>query len=161
MKLPEPGVSRRRRRWPKRLLLATLTLLLTAGAASLAFKRQFVVSRAMAPGLLTGDVFAMSRVSYGLSRHSFSAFARFSSTRLWPAAPRRGDVAVVKLPRDGQTDFVLRVIGLPGEHVQLRGRRIHINDTVVEREAAAPVVIAASCSTNRPMPRRFPAGRAI
>lgn len=143
--MPEPGVLKRKRRWPKRLLLVALALLLAAGAASLAFKRQFVVSRAMAPGLQTGDVFAMSRISYGLSRRSFSAAGHYLPARLWPAPPRRGDVAVVALPRDGRTEFVLRVIGLPGEKVQLRGGRVYINDVMVEREPApAPVAVTGS-----------------
>ena len=141
--LARPMETRRVRRWLKTTLVVLL-MLVAAGAASLAYKRQFVVSRAMAPGLQTGDVVAVSRLSYGVSRHSFAAFSRYFSARLWPAAPQRGDVAVVKLPRDGQTDFVLRVIGLPGERVQLRAGRVYINDVEAAREIAPPVRLAGA-----------------
>ena len=97
---------------------------LLAGAKFLAFKQLFVVSSAFAPTLQTGDSVLMSRLSYGASRHSFASLARWFPQRLWAALPQRGDVVVVKLPRDGQTDFISRVIGLPGERVQMRAGQV-------------------------------------
>ena len=126
----------------RRLLFAALALALCAAALAALTKRQFVVSRAMTPALQTGDVFLISRLSYGVSPHSFSSLARYVPGRLWPALPQRGDVAVFKLPRDAQTDFVSRVIGLPGERVQMRAGRLYINDTLAEREALAPAAVA-------------------
>lgn len=126
----------------RRLLGAFIALLLCAAALAMLTRRQFVVSRAMTPTLQTGDTFLMSRLSYGVSRHSFASLARYFPDRLWSSMPQRGDVAVVKLPRDGQSDFVSRVIGLPGERVQMRAGRLYINDLLVEREALAPAIIA-------------------
>lgn len=124
------------------LTVLALSVALLAGARFLLFKQLYVVSSAFAPTLQTGDSILMSRLAYGASRHSFAALSRWFPKRLLAALPQRGDVVVVKLPRDGQTDFVSRVIGLPGDTVQMQGGRLILNGVTVERVALPPVAMA-------------------
>lgn len=124
------------------LLLAAVLVAGLVAAKFLLLRQMFVVSNAFAPTLRTGDTIMMSRLSYGASRHSFAALARWFPQRLWAALPQRGDVVVVKLPRDGQTDFVSRVIGLPGERVQMRAGRLYINNVLVERRQLPAFIVA-------------------
>jgi signal peptidase I len=137
----------RRRSRIARLAVALVIFLGLVGGIGLAagvvlFKAYFTPAGSMMPTLQVGDTFLMSRFAYGLSRYSFAGLARFFPQRLWPSLPRRGDVAVVKLPRDGQTDYVKRVIGLPGERIQLRKGRLYIDDVLVERRPVDPVMVS-------------------
>ncbi len=59
--------------------------------------------------------------------------------RIFSSPPKRGDVVVFKLPRDGQTDYIKRVIGLPGDTIQMKDGRLYINGTEVPREEIAKV----------------------
>ena len=90
----------------------------------------------MYPTLEVGDYLFVSKLSYGYSKYSFnfslsfsggngSSLARCRSTGRFflSAPPKRGDVAVFKLPRDNETDYIKRVIGLPGDHIQMHQRR--------------------------------------
>ena len=60
--------------------------------------------------------------------------------RIWAAEPKRGDIAVFKLPSDGSTDYIKRVIGLPGDRIQMIDGVLHINNTPVKRERIADFV---------------------
>lgn len=94
-----------------------------------------IPSGSMIPTLLVGDYLFVSKYSYGYSRHSFPFSPPLLSGRIWETAPARGDIAVFKLPADGSTDYIKRVIGLPGDRVQIRGGELYINDQVVPRTA--------------------------
>lgn len=93
-----------------------------------------IPSGSMIPTLLVGDYLFVSKFSYGYSRHSLPLSPRIFSGRLFSAAPERGDVVVFKLPRDNDTDYIKRVIGLPGDTLQVRKGRLYINDKIVKRE---------------------------
>lgn len=94
-----------------------------------------VASTSMAPGLPIGDMLVVSRWSYGYSRTSFDAFELPIEGR-WPDwRPRRGDVVVYRAPEDGQTVYEKRVVGLPGETIQLVGGRLWIDGVEVPRES--------------------------
>ena len=93
-----------------------------------------IPSGSMKETLLVGDYLFVAKYSYGYSRYSFPFGLGFFDGRVWTAEPERGDVAVFKLPRDGETDYIKRVIGLPGEKIQMIGGVLHINGEAVERE---------------------------
>ena len=100
-------------------------------------------SSSMAPTLEAGDTFVAAKYSYGYSRFSQQLLPAdgLPSGRLFGFTPRRGDVVIFKLPRDNQTDYIKRVIGLPGDKVQMIAGRLYINGAMVEREALAPYTI--------------------
>ena len=100
-------------------------------------------SGSMAPTLEAGDTFIAAKYSYGFSRFSaqWIPYDWFPAGRLFGLAPRRGDVVIFKLPRDNQTDYIKRVIGLPGDKVQMIAGRLYINGAMVERETLAPYTI--------------------
>jgi signal peptidase I len=93
-----------------------------------------IPSGSMIPTLLIGDYLFVSKYAYGYSDHSFPFSPPLFSGRILAAPPNRGDVAVFKLPSDGQTDYIKRVIGVPGDKIQMREGRLYINGEIVPRE---------------------------
>jgi signal peptidase I len=91
----------------------------------------------MVPTLLVGDQLVGSKFAYGYSKYSLpiGELPDFDG-RLFGKAPERGDVVVFRLPRDPSTTFVKRLIGLPGDRIQMRSGRLYINDVLVPRRAA-------------------------
>ena len=95
-----------------------------------------IPSGSMIPTLLIGDYLFVSKYAYGYSQSLASIQPRFVFRQDSCASPpKRGDVAVFKLPRDGQTDYIKRVIGLPGDKIQMKEGRLYINGEIVPREA--------------------------
>lgn len=97
-----------------------------------------IPSASMEPNLYEGDYIIVSKFSYGWSRHSIPFSPPLFEGRIMERSPARGDIAVFKLPSDGRTDYVKRIIGLPGDRLQMRGGLLYINDRLVERTAEAP-----------------------
>lgn len=93
-----------------------------------------IPSGSMKSTLLVGDYLFVSKYSYGYSRYSLPFGLPLFQGRLWAAEPKRGDVVVFKLPRDNQTDYIKRVIGLPGDKIQVKDGIVSINGTPVPRE---------------------------
>jgi signal peptidase I len=98
-----------------------------------------IPSGSMIPTLLIGDYLFVSKYAYGYSDHSFPFSPNLFSGRIFGSPPKRGDVVVFKLPRDGQTDYIKRVIGLPGDNVQMKDGRLYINGEIVPRQPIARV----------------------
>ncbi len=94
-----------------------------------------IPSGSMKQTLLVGDYLFVSKLSYGYSKYSFFGLGPFDG-RIFAETPKRGDVAVFKLPRDNETDFIKRVVGLPGDTIQMRGGVLFINGTAVPKERA-------------------------
>jgi signal peptidase I len=96
-----------------------------------------IPSSSLVPTLLIGDYVFVSKYAYGYSHFSLPSFLDLAPGampgRLFPAEPKRGDVAVFKLPSDGKTDYIKRVIGLPGDKIQMIHGRLYINGIIVER----------------------------
>ncbi len=92
-----------------------------------------IPSGSMYPTLEVGDYLFVSKYTYGYSRHSFPASIIPFKGRIWESLPERGDIVVFKFPGDNKTDFIKRVIGLPGDTVQVRRGRLYLNNEVVER----------------------------
>jgi len=97
-----------------------------------------IPSGSMIPTLLVGDYLFVSKYSYGYSRYSLPLSLPLIDGRIWATPPERGDVVVFKLPTDNSTDYIKRVIGLPGDRVQLKGGIVHINGEPVKREPIGP-----------------------
>ena len=100
-----------------------------------------IPSGSLIPTLLVGDYLFVSKYSYGYSQHSFPFSAVPISGRIMGSEPKRGDVAVFKLPTDNSTDYIKRVIGLPGDRIQVMQGVVHINGTPVKEEKIAEEVI--------------------
>src|SRR5687768_12273166 len=95
-----------------------------------------IPSGSMEPTLLIGDYLFVSKFSYGYSRYSFPIDLSFIDGRIWEDAPERGDVVVFRPPREPGTDYIKRVIGLPGDRIQMRDGVLYLTDEPVEREPA-------------------------
>ncbi|MDI4657058.1 signal peptidase I [Xanthobacter autotrophicus] len=98
-----------------------------------------IPSGSMKDTLLIGDYLFVSKYSYGYSRFSIPFSPNLFAGRIFGSEPTRGDVVVFKLPRDNETDYIKRVIGMPGDKVQMIGGLLHINGTPVQRERLADV----------------------
>ena len=97
-----------------------------------------IPSASMEPNLYEGDYIIVSKFSYGYSRHSIPFSPKLFSGRLVDQKPRRGDIMVFKLPSDGRTDYIKRLIGLPGDRIQMREGLLYVNDQLVERQELSP-----------------------
>jgi len=93
-----------------------------------------IPSGSMKSTLLIGDYLFVSKFSYGYSRYSLPFGPPVMSGRVFASRPERGDVAVFKLPKDNSTDYIKRVIGLPGDRIQMIGSVLHINGKAVPRQ---------------------------
>ena len=99
-----------------------------------AFEPFNIPSGSMIPSLLVGDYLFVSKYSYGYSRHSLPLSLPLIPGRVLSSEPKRGDVAVFKLPKDNKTDYIKRIIGLPGDKIQVREGRLYLNGALVERK---------------------------
>jgi len=96
-----------------------------------------IPASSMMPTLLVGDYVFVSKYPYGYSRFSLPFSPSLFSGRVFGREPRRGDVVVFRLPRDQRTDYLKRVIGMPGDRIQMKDGVLHINDAPVKREPLA------------------------
>jgi signal peptidase I len=106
------------------------------GIRTVAYEPFNIPSESMLPTLLVGDYLFVSKFSYGFSRHSlpFGVGNMLPAVGRVPAgSPERGDVAVFKLPRDNSTDYIKRIIGLPGDSIQMKGGVLFLNGQEVPR----------------------------
>ncbi len=93
-----------------------------------------IPSGSMKETLLVGDYLFVSKYAYGYSRFSIPFSPPLFDGRIWGATPERGDVVVFKLPSDNSTDYIKRVIGLPGDKIQMSEGVLHINGQAVPKE---------------------------
>ncbi len=108
-------------------------LLLAALIRTLFFQPFSIPSGSMRPTLLVGDYLFVSKYAYGYSRFSIPFSPPLFSGRIWASQPQRGDVAVFRLPSNPKIDYIKRVIGLPGDRIQVRQSVLYINDEAVSR----------------------------
>jgi signal peptidase I len=100
---------------------------------SLIFEPFHIPSGSMKPNLLAGDYIIVTKYSYGYSRFSFPFGINFFSGRVFFNEPKRGDVAVFKLPSNTSINYIKRLIGLPGDKIQMIGGALHINGQAVPK----------------------------
>ena len=107
--------------------------LIAVGIRTVAFEPFNIPSGSMIPTLLVGDYLFVSKYSYGYSRYSLPFSPNLFSGRILGHAPERGDVVVFRLPRDTSVNYIKRIVGLPGDRVQMRAGQLYINGTQVPR----------------------------
>jgi signal peptidase I len=109
-------------------------ILIALVVRTLFFEPFNIPSGSMKPTLLVGDYLFTSKYAYGYSKHSLPFSPPLFGGRVLEDLPQRGDVVVFKLPSDGRTDYIKRVVGLPGDRIQMRDGVLHINGEAVTKE---------------------------
>jgi signal peptidase I len=112
-----------------------------------------IPSGSMIPTLLVGDYLFVAKYAYGYSRYSFPFGPDLFSGRIWATEPERGDVVVFKLPRDNETDYIKRVIGLPGDEIQMLHGVLQINGQAVPKERIDDFIQVDSSGREHKVPR--------
>ena len=98
---------------------------------SLVIQPFYIPSSSMEPNLLVGDRIFVTKYSYGYSKHSFPFSPPIFDGRKLFNEPQRGDVIVFKTPADNRTDYIKRLIGLPGDHIQFIDTNLYINNSEI------------------------------
>ena len=115
----------------KTLIFALLVALIIR---SFLFQPFYIPSSSMEPTLLVGDRLFVSKYTYGYSRHSLPFSPKIYNNRFWLTKPKRGDVIVFKTPADNRTDYVKRLIGLPGDNIQIIQGYLFLNGKKISRK---------------------------
>jgi signal peptidase I len=111
-------------------------LIIAAVFRTLLFQPFSIPSGSMEATLLVGDYLFVSMYSYGYTHYSLPFSPPVFSGRIFGSEPKRGDVVVFRLPSDDSVNYIKRVIGLPGDRIQMIDGLLHINGTAVRREPA-------------------------
>ncbi len=114
---------------------------------TLLFQPFNIPAASMAPTLVVGDYIFVSKYTYGYTRFSLPFSPPLFSGRIFGATPKRGDVVVFRLPRNEGVDYVKRLIGLPGDRIQMKEGVLYINDVAVKHEAL-PDYVGAVCGSD-------------
>ena len=109
-------------------------LLIAIIIRSLIIQPFYIPSSSMEPNLLVGDRIFVSKFSYGYSKHSFPFSPKFSNKRFLSKEPTQGDLVVFKTPSDNRTDYIKRLIGLPGDEIQFINGELFINKIKIKRK---------------------------
>ena len=112
-----------------------------------------IPSASMEPTLLEGDYIIVSKYAYGYSRHSAPFSPPLFQGRVLERPPHRGDIVVFKLPRDGRTDYIKRLVGLPGDRIQVREGVLHVNGAPIPRASVGRAMIESPFGFERPVER--------
>ncbi|MDR0484571.1 MAG: signal peptidase I [Alphaproteobacteria bacterium] len=116
----------------KAIVIALIVALLIRSFLVQAF---YIPSGSMKPNLLEGDYLFVTKYNYGYSNHSLPfSLPLIPSSRVFYSQPNRGDVVIFKYPGDNTTDYVKRLIGLPGDKIQVINSIVYINDVPLKRE---------------------------
>ena len=100
---------------------------------SFLFQPFYIPSSSMEPNLLVGDRLFVSKFSYGYSRHSLPFSPNITNKRYFSKIPARGDIIVFKTPADNRTDYIKRLIGVPGDTFQIVDGKLYLNNKEIQR----------------------------
>ena len=106
-------------------------LIIAIAIRSIIIQPFYIPSSSMEPNLLVGDRLFVTKFSYGYSKHSFPFSPQIFNGRILNKKPKRGDVIVFKTPTDNRTDYIKRLIGLPGDQIQIFNGNLFINNNQV------------------------------
>ena len=108
-----------------------IALLIATAIRSFFFQPFYIPSSSMEPTLLIGDRIFVSKYTYGFSKHSFPFSPNIFSGRINYNTPVQGDLVVFKTPADNRTDYIKRLVGLPGDQIQFIDSNLYINNSEV------------------------------
>ncbi len=97
----------------------------------------YIPSSSMEPNLIVGDRLFVTKYTYGYSRHSFPFSPPIIKDRIFFTEPKRGDVIVFKTPADNRTDYIKRLIGLPGDQIQFIDSNLYVNNSEILKSKIA------------------------
>jgi len=135
---PEP--VRKGESWGETVKTIVYALLIAVVIRSLFFQPFNIPSGSMENTLLVGDYLFVEKYAYGYSRYSFPFGLAPIPGRIFGREPTRGDVIVFKFPHDNSTDYIKRLIGLPGDHIQMINGQLYIDDHAVPKVRVADYV---------------------
>ncbi|MFO1184235.1 MAG: signal peptidase I [Bauldia sp.] len=133
--------------------IVILALVLAVIIRAFLFQPYRIPSSSMESTLLAGDYVFVSKFSYGYSRYALPFDLAFFGGRLFEHRPERGDVAVFRLPKDNSIDLIKRVIGLPGDRVQMREGVVYINGEAVRRQRISDFITKNEFGADRRVAR--------
>lgn len=126
-------------------------LLLALVIRTLLFQPFSIPSGSMRPTLLEGDYLFVTKWAYGYSNASLPFSPNLFDGRIWGSEPERGDVVVFKFPPDPSLDYIKRVVGMPGDTIQMRDGVLHINGEPVGRELVGEITDEDVTEMTRPV----------
>ncbi len=115
---------------------------------SLIIQPFYIPSSSMEPNLLVGDRLFVTKYSYGYSKHSFPFSPPIFKGRIFFSEPQRGDVIVFKTPSDNRTDYIKRLIGIPGDTIQFIDGELYINNIQLFKDIKKKIKIKIFCGDN-------------
>ena len=125
--------SKQKDTWKDNLKTLAIAVVIALGFRSILFEPFNIPSGSMIPTLQVGDYLFVSKYSYGYSRHSFPVGIIPFEGRLFAGEPERGDVVVFRPPSKISVNYIKRIVGLPGDKVQVKGGRLHVNGVAFDR----------------------------
>ena len=134
--------------WSEFLRTILYAIVIAVVFRSAAYEPFNIPSESMLPTLLYGDYLLVSKYSYGYSKHSIPFSPDLFDGRIWEDPPERGDVVVFKRPLDNKTNYIKRIMGLPGDRMQMRGGQLHINGEAVAKERIEDFTFTESPNTH-------------
>jgi len=120
--------------WAENLKTIIYAGLIAIGVRTFLYEPFNIPSGSMEPTLLVGDYLFVAKYSYGYSKYSMPFAPDIFSGRIFGSIPKRGDVAVFKYPRDPSIDYIKRIVGLPGDKIQVKRGQLYINGQECPRE---------------------------
>jgi signal peptidase I len=136
----EPKAKVRGETW-ETIKTVALALLIALAIRTILFQPFTIPSASEEPNLYQGDYIIVSKWDYGYSRHSILGSPPLFSGRIFDRAPTRGDVIVFKLPSSGHIDYIKRLVGLPGDRIQVRRGQLFINGRALPEGAPKAVTV--------------------
>ena len=136
-KQPESALRRTASEYRETVQTILIAVFIALGIRTFAYEPFNIPSGSMIPTLQVGDYLFVSKFSYGYTHFSFPFSPDFFEGRVFGSLPERGDVAVFRKPNQDDIDYIKRIVGLPGDRIQVIGGVLHINGSPVKREKVA------------------------